>query len=184
MQHINDIERHVWADEIVESPPPNTWIVNHANALRTKIESHQKHHNRELNIALQLAEAFYTMFKSACLGISDTYDLERLYYATFHAFAKMDFEPYSKNCPSFKKVLVEMERGMRVVRNPTISLLEWTEKPFFDHTLVKNQYDSSCDFRIYRISHYEEQQMYKSCRVYTYDQNQRRSASRREFEDY
>lgn len=108
-------------------------------------------------VALVAAEAFYTKFKLACIGSSYRDDLERLYYATFHTFANMNFDSASKNCPSFKRVMKELERTMGVVRYNTQHLcgpkLEWTEKPSFDPNPEMDRHDPSRDVvREYRIN--------------------------------
>jgi hypothetical protein len=103
--------------------------------------------------ALAAAEAFYPKYKQACLGFRRRYDLERLYYATFHTFANMDFDSSSKKCPSFNRVLIEMEETMGVVRNPSYGSLEWTEKPSFSLDPEMNRHDPSRDVvREYRIN--------------------------------
>lgn len=112
------------------------------------------HHKDQ--VALVAAEAFYTKFKSACIGSSYREDLERLYYATFHTFANMNFDSASENCPSFRRVLKEMERTMGVVRH-TIhwsgQKLEWTEKPSIDPNPEMDRHDPSRDVvREYRIN--------------------------------
>jgi hypothetical protein len=104
-------------------------------------------------VALGAAEAFYAKFKTACICFKDRYDLERLYYATFHTFANKNFDNASKDCPSFRRVLIEMEQTMGVVRNPSYPSLKWTEKPSVSFDPEMNRHDPSRDVvREYRIN--------------------------------
>jgi len=105
--------------------------------------------------ALVAAEAFYNKYKPACICFSYRHDLEHLFYATFHTFANMNFD--SKSCPSFRRVLKEMERTMGVVQYNTLHLcgpkLEWTEKPSIDPNPEMDKHDPSRDVvREYRIN--------------------------------
>lgn len=113
----------------------------------------QTHHMDR--VALAAAEAFYAKYKTACICFKYRNDLERLYYATFHTFANMAFDNASKNCPSFRRVLIEMEKTMGVVRNPSYPSLEWTEKPSVSFDPEMNKHDPSRDVvREYRINRY------------------------------
>ena len=69
--------------------------------------------------AIEAADAFYTMFKSACHGITRRQELDQLYNATYLSFGSKHEER-----PEFSKVLFAMARTMkvlRVIRGGTIS---------------------------------------------------------------
>ena len=87
--------------------------------------------------ALQSAEAFYNMFKSACHGITRRQELDTLYNATYLSFCS--------NCdqrPEFSKVLFAMARGMKVLKVIRGGTISWKA---FSHQ--DDQNDNSRDDR-------------------------------------
>lgn len=75
--------------------------------------------------ALQAADAFYNMFKSACHGITRRQELDQLYNATYLSFGSKH-----EQRPEFSKVLFAMARTMKVLRVVRGGTISWKA---FDH---------------------------------------------------
>ena len=87
--------------------------------------------------ALQSAEAFYNMFKSACHGITRRQELDTLYNATYLSFCSNRDQR-----PEFSKVLFAMARGMKVLKVIRGGTISWKA---FSHQ--DDQNDNSRDDR-------------------------------------
>ena len=82
-------------------------------------------------IVEEVAQSFYSMFSSACHGISLRQELEQLYNATFNSFMRT----YDER-PEFSKVLFAMARSLkvlRVIKGGTISWKALNRPRYDDH---------------------------------------------------